>query len=156
VFDAERATFLESGCALIVGSASPDGEPNVGRAWGITILPEPGQVRVLLDVEDDATVRNATAGGGVAVTGASIMTLRSVQLKGRALGVEDATAADVGRAERYCEAFYGDLYETDRVERSLFDRLVPSGYVACTLAVEHVFDQTPGPGAGAPIDAGAR
>ena len=72
----------------------------------------------------------------MAVTGASIVTLRSVQLKGRALGVEDATAADVGRAERYCEAFYGDLYETDRVERSLFDRLVPSGYVACTLAVE--------------------
>ena len=32
--------------------------------------------------------------------------------------------------------------------------MTPVGYVACTVAVEQLFDQTPGPGAGARLPGG--
>ena len=69
MFDAEQTTFLESGCSLILGTVLPDGEPHAGRGWGLTVLPVAGQVRLLLDAEDSATVARAAAGGAIAITG---------------------------------------------------------------------------------------
>ena len=80
-----------------------------------------------------------------------VIDLRSVQLKGRSTGVDVATAADRARADEYTEAFFGDAQATDGGARSLLDRLLPRDYVACTVAVEELFDQTPGPGAGKPM-----
>jgi hypothetical protein len=151
VFDAEQASFLESGCSLILGTVLPDGEPHAGRGWGLNLLPVTGQVRLLLDAEDSATVARAAAGGAVAITAANVRTLRSMQLKGRVLSVEAASSDDVDRAARFCEDFFTDVADTDGVGRDLTERLVPAGYVACTVAVDHVFDQTPGPGAGAQL-----
>ena len=156
MFDEDQTAFLESGCAVIVATAGPDGEPHAGRGWGITVLPEEGHVRLLLDVEDTTTLTHAAAGGALAMTGASVCTLRSVQCKGRSLGLEPASPADAARAEAYCEAFHADLLATDGIERALFDQLLPLGYVACTVVVDQIFDQTPGPGAGSRLDGGAR
>lgn len=149
MLDEDRTTFLESGCALIVGTVLPDGEPHAGRGWGLTVLADGGHVRLLLDEEDVAMVERATSGGGIAITGASVRTLRSVQLKGRAVSTEAASADDATRAKRYCDAFFGDIVETDGTDRGIVERLLPLGYVACTIAIEHLFDQSPGPGAGA-------
>jgi hypothetical protein len=148
VFDAEQATFLQSGCSLILGTVLPDGEPHAGRGWGLDLLPVPGEVRLLLDAEDSTTVARAAAGGPVAITAADVRTLRSMQLKGRARSVEPASPEDVARAARYRDEFLGDIAEVDGVGRDLTDRIVPVGYLACTVAVDCAFDQTPGPGAG--------
>ena len=85
MFDEERTAFLEGGCALILATVLPDGEPHAGRGWGLTVLPDDGHLRLLLDVEDLATVDQAAGRGAIAITGASVRTLRAVQLKGRAL-----------------------------------------------------------------------
>jgi hypothetical protein len=155
VFDEERTAFLESGCALILGTVLPDGEPHAGRGWGLTVLPEDGHVRLLLDAEDLALVDQAARRGAIAITGASVRTLLAVQLKGRALSVEAASGDDTARAERYCDAFFGDIVDTDGLDRSVVERMTPLDYVACTVAVERLFDQTPGPGAGARLPGGA-
>jgi hypothetical protein len=44
----------------------------------------------------------------------------------------------------------------DGTERRLLERLVPSDYTAWTVAIDEVYDQTPGPGAGAPLRDGGR
>jgi hypothetical protein len=151
VFEIDTTAFLESGCALLVGTVSPDGEPHAGRAWGLDVLSdEPLRVRVLLDVEDVTTVEHAAAGGAISVTATSVRTLHSVQLKGRARGVE-LDAGDASRAERYIAEFFHDIQETDGTTRDLLDRFVPIGYVGCTVEVAERFDQTPGPAAGAAI-----
>ena len=154
MFDEERTAFLEGGCALILATVLPDGEPHAGRGWGLTVLPDDGHVRLLLDAEDLATVDQAAGRGAIAITGASVRTLRAVQLKGRALAVEAASGEDVARAERYCDAFFGDIVDTDGIDRTVVERMTPVGYVACTVAVEQLFDQTPGPGAGARLPGG--
>lgn len=153
VFDAETVAFLESGCALLIGTVEPDGKPRAGRGWGLRVLPGDGRtLRLLLDAEDDVNIANIAAGGSMAVTTTSVRTLRSMQLKGRAIGVEPATPADAEVAGAYMDAFFGDIVETDGTDLALCRRMEPVGYVACTFEVHEAFDQTPGPAAGRPLE----
>ena len=153
MFDAATTKFLESGNALIVATVSPDGEPQATRGWGLTVRPgDRREVRLLLSTADEATLGHARAGGAIAVTGADVRTLRSVQLKGRAVSVEPATDDDRARALRYKDAFFTAVIETDGAFHEQIARLEPYDYVACTIAVDDVFNQTPGPGAGARLD----
>ena len=152
MFEPATREFLESGCALIVGTVGTDGEPHASRGWGLDVLgDDPPLVRLLLDAADVVAVEHAAAGGRVAVTATSVRTLRSTQLKGTSLGLEAVTPEAVERAERYLDQFFTDVGETDGTARELLARLPPAGYVACTIQVADRFDQTPGPTAGAPI-----
>lgn len=148
MFEPQTTTFLESGCALIVGVVDPHGAPHASRGWGLDVLPEVGAVRLLLDADDAPFVTHLEVGARLAITGADVRTLRSVQLKGRVLAVEPATPADDERVARFCEAFFTDIVETDGQPRTLLERLVPARYLACAMAVDQRYDQTPGPGAG--------
>ena len=76
-------------------------------------------------------------------------TLRSVQAKGTAVALEPANAEDLDCAAAFCDDFFGAVTETDGVRRELMDRLVPTDLLACTVEVAELYDQTPGPGAGA-------
>lgn len=151
MLSAELVAFLEGGCSLIVGTVGTDGRPHAGRAWGIEVLDaESGRLRLLLDAADGTTLANLGGEGArLACTGADVRTLHSRQVKGRSEGTEPATGADRARAARYCDAFFADIEATDGEPRELLDQIVPAAYVACTVTAEAIFDQTPGPGAGA-------
>jgi hypothetical protein len=152
VFEPEMVAFLQGGCSTLVGTVGADGDPHAGRGWGLDVVEgEQDVVRVLIDGHDELTVRHLADKGAVALTAADVPTLRSVQLKGRSLGVQPATAADGERARRFCDDFFTDIVETDGTERSLLERLVPHGFSVCLVQVDQLFDQTPGPGAGAPL-----
>jgi hypothetical protein len=152
MIDAAMRTFLESGCALLVGTADPDGRPHGGRAWGLEVLSDqPLTVRLLVDGRDEVTLANLAAGGAVAVTATSVRTLVSTQLKGHSEGLEVATELDAERVDRYCAAFFGDIEETDGTPRSTVERLRPATFATATIVVAQLFDQTPGPAAGAPV-----
>jgi hypothetical protein len=153
LLDQETTAFLESGCALIVGTVRPDGEPHAGRGWGLDIV-GPGdvpQVRLLLDADDETTLELAAAGGAIALTAASVRTLRSVQLKGRSLGLLAPSGDEAARARRYMDQFFTDIRETDGTPAELLEAFEPAAFVACAIEVRERFDQTPGPGAGARI-----
>jgi hypothetical protein len=152
VFSDETAAFLESGCALIVGTVGRDASPHAGRAWGLEVVDAAsGRVRILLDAADARTLADLVDDPRLAVTGADVRTLHSRQIKGRALGTEPAGGVDRARAARYCAAFFGDVEATDREPRALLEQLVPAAYVVCTVEVDAVYDQSPGPGAGAEV-----
>jgi Pyridoxamine 5'-phosphate oxidase len=155
VLDPETVAFLESGCALIVGTVARDGTPYATRGWGMTITDRVASlaVRLLLDAADAVTIGHLADGGRIAVTATSVPTLKSRQLKGTARSVAPATDADRDRAAQYCEQFYGDICRTEHTLRALPERLTPADYVACTIEIDELFDQTPGPGAGAALGA---
>ncbi len=146
----ELATFLESGCGLIVGTASSTGEPHASRGWGLDTL-DAGRVRVLLRSDDPVLLDDLTANHSLAVTGADVRTLRSVQLKGQMAAIGPASEADNARSARYCRDFFSAIQEMDGISIALLERLVPSGLVSCEMLVVEVYDQTPGPGAGASL-----
>ncbi|HEX6418272.1 MAG TPA: hypothetical protein VFZ77_07240 [Acidimicrobiales bacterium] len=149
---ADTAELLEGGSALIVGVVAPGGEPVATRGWGLTLVPGGTlRARLLLADDDAEALGHLGAGARVAITAADVPTLRSVQIKGRSRGLQPATGDDRVRAAGYVEAFFGDIVANDGTPRAVLDRVVPRGYVACDVVVDEVFDQTPGPGAGAPL-----
>jgi hypothetical protein len=149
--DDETRAFVESGCALVLGTVDPGGAPCAGRGWGVTVGDEAGRLRLVLDADDTVTLHNVTAGAPIAVTAASIRTLASVQFKGRVVGTEPIAPDDLARAESYCAAMFADIHETDFTPMELLEALRPHRLAVCTVGVEERFDQTPGPGAGARV-----
>jgi hypothetical protein len=156
VVEPETIAFLEGGNALIVATVTADGEPAASRGWGLTLLsddcPE-GFVcrgRLLLDASDERAIDNAETVGAIAVTAATPMTFTSIQLKGRVESMEMPTAADDERAQRYIDEFFAAVMETDETERFLLDRMRPIAFVPLIVVIDELYDQTPGPGAGAP------
>ena len=150
MIDEALAAFLERGCAMVVGTVDPDGWPHAQRGWGCRVL-DPRTVRILLD-DSDATLRaHVDDGGRIAVTSADVRDLRSVQLKGSVTSVEAAGPDDLERCERHNDELFEDIWQTDFFPRELTERMVPPGYVVAVVEIDEVFDQTPGPGAGARV-----
>lgn len=144
------ARLLEGGCSLIVGAVLDDGEPYATRAWGMNLLPgQPARARLLLAADDTVGAAALADGRAIAVTAADVPSLQSVQVKGRSLGVTPGTDDDRARAARFVDAFFGDIVRTDGTARRVLDRMVPTDVVACTFTIDDLYDQTPGPGAGA-------
>lgn len=151
VFDAHLVDFIESGCATIVGFVTTDGRPFATRGWGTEVIDtDPPRLRLLLGAGAVAAAgRLDSSAFAIALTGGDVGTLRSFQVKGTARDLEPPTARDLERSQRYCDAFFGAVCEADGTPRWLMDRLAPVDLVACTVDVAEVYDQTPGPGAGA-------
>ena len=150
MIEPEVAEQLESPSSLLVGTVSGDGVPDATRGWGIEVL-GPDRLRVLLSTEATRTLAVVSSGGRLALTTTHFFTLVSWQLKGRALAVEPATAADRIRHDTFCAGCVHTLHQGDGTPEEIIWRMVPPGIVACEMVVEQVFDQTPGPGAGARI-----
>ena len=146
VLDDEMVRFLEGGCALIVCTFDADGDPYASRAWGFTVLCADGEVRGRLLVTPDVL-----AEGRIAITATDVSTLRSLQLKGRIVGVEPMSEADVAKFEQYTNAFIDDIVRTDQFPRDLVERGRPTELVVCTVLVDELYNQTPGPRAGTSV-----
>jgi hypothetical protein len=155
VFEPESAEFIARGTALLVATVSSDGEPHACRAWGADVV-DTATVRILLDAADTTAIEHLASDGAVAITATDVRTLRSLQMKGRSLGLQPGTSTDGERARRYYEAFFADVVATDGSDPRLLHRLVPGGYVVCEIEVDALYDQTPGPGAGRPVEAASR
>jgi predicted pyridoxine 5'-phosphate oxidase superfamily flavin-nucleotide-binding protein len=151
VIDEGLRAFLERGGASVVGTVADDGTPHAQRAWGCTVV-DPATVRVLLDGGDAVLRQHLEAGGRLALTCADVRDLRSVQLKGRVLSVDDEpTADDLARCHAQNEQLFTDIEQTDHYPRELAARMVPTRYVVAVVSVEELYDQTPGPAAGRPV-----
>ncbi len=143
----ELVELLESPCSLIVGTVGPDGTPDASRAWGLEVLDD-RRLRVLLSTQAPVTRRNVERGGAIALTATHFSTFESVQLKGRATQVEEATPADRIRFERYSAGATRAIAESDGTPEALVGRFMTADVYVCRVTVDSVYDQTPGRSAG--------
>ena len=156
LIDPATVEFLESGCSLLVGTATPDGEPVAGRGWGCRVIDAaPLRLRVLLGEDDVRGIEHARVGDLVAVTATSVRTLRSVQLKGTITSIEAATPDDEVHGAHYRDLFFGEVNATDGTDPALLERMTPGAHVAWSVEPREVYDQTPGPTAGAALSVGS-
>jgi hypothetical protein len=155
IIDGPVAALLSSGHALSVAIANPDRVPYATRGWSLTVLSaRPIRVRLVLSSDDRAQLQEIPRPRAMALTAGDPLTLHAVQFKGRAGDVEPATDADRMAVVRFCDGFFGAVREADGTERHVLERLVPPDFVACTVEIDEVYDQTPGPAAGAALTAG--
>lgn len=151
MIDEALRAFLERGCAMVVGTVSPDGTPHAQRGWGCSVVDD-RTIRVLLDSSDPVLREQVEGCGRIAITSANVRTLRSVQVKGRVLDLEDApTEDDRRRCDAHNAELFADIEETDFFPRQLTERMVPPGYLVAVIEVDELYDQTPGPSAGTEV-----
>jgi Pyridoxamine 5'-phosphate oxidase len=150
VIEPEMVELLESPCSLLVASVDRDGLPDATRGWGVSVLAG-DRVRVLLAANAGRTLANLEGDGRIALTVTHFATLVSWQLKGRARLTEPANAADHIRFDAFCAGCVEVLHALEGTPDEIIWRMVPPGIVACEMEVEQVFDQTPGPSAGAKV-----
>ena len=149
VIEPDIVELLESPCSLIVGTVDADGLPDATRGWGARALDGGTRIRLLLSANAETSLRNLSRTHRIALTATDFFTLRSVQVKGVASAVEFSTHDDRACFHAFCEGCVRSLHELDGTPEDILWRLVPSGVVACVVTVGELFDQTPGPGAGA-------
>jgi hypothetical protein len=153
----ETVAFLEGDGSLIVATASTSGAPHATRAWGVTfVADDPPDVRMLLDAADATGLDHVATSARIAATSADVKTLHSVQFKGVVRSIEPATPVDEARAARFVDAFFAAVFAIDGTPRELMEHLVPAGFVACVVRITELYDQTPGPEAGASMPAGTQ
>jgi hypothetical protein len=154
VIPVELWELLNSGPSVAVGTRDGRLRPECVRAAGVALEGGTGEAAALTiflpECTSARTIANLRANGRVAVTVTRVGDNRSYQLKGRALSIRDATPEDRQAVERYLAAFLEALatlgYPRGRGGQG---RLWPC--LAVRTAVEAVFVQTPGPGAGAAL-----
>ena len=151
----EAAARFEGASALIAAGVGPDGAPVATRAWGAVVEDDGAALRVYLDADDVEATSRLVPGALAAVTGGDVKTLASAQAKGRVRTVDELTALDVATRERASHMFVEAVHETDGSPRVLIESMVPERFVALTLDVDEVYDQTPGPQAGSSITTGS-
>ncbi len=142
--------FVQSEVAIYVGSCDGDLNPEVTRAWGAVLLGD-GSVSLCLDRDPSArTLVNLESNGAIAVTFASPVDYRSVQMKGVFLESGAPSDEDIARVEAHRNLF---LAATERlgVPTNVVRALWQTDVVKVRFQPEATFNQTPGLGAGAPL-----
>ena len=154
MFASELMSMIEAGAGLLIGTVTADGAPRGVRAWAAWVVdPDEQRLRVVFTA-DDPVVVGSLEGRKVAVTAANVRNLRSVQLKGRVISVEQPTPADLEITESQTACFFTAVHETDGNPIELLHVLLPSTWLALEMIVDEQYDQTPGPTAGTALQAG--
>lgn len=146
--DDDVLELLGSGVDVIV--ATRDGQLVPECAVGMGLRVDPDRRRVTVFVARTLvgpTLQNLEDNGQIAVTFCRPIDHRTVQLKGRYLGVRDSGPADRDVQERYRGAFAEQLAPLG-VPRAVTRRFAWWPSVAIEFEVQEAFTQTPGPDAG--------
>jgi hypothetical protein len=153
--DALKA-FIESGVSVVVGTRDEGLVPEIVRAWGPHVNRDRRAVRVCVPEATSVRTRTNLVGNGrIAVSFSLPSNYETVQLKGRHLRTTRPNPEDLLRVERHRESFAA-VNESIGVRRAgveAFWRRELTGsslFVTIHFAIDAIFNQTPGPGAGAP------
>ena len=110
MLDERTRAFLSDRAALIVGFVGPDGRPRAMRGWGMEIPDDdPSRCRLLLEQCEVPFLEHLVPGGLVAVTGADVVSLSSIGLKGPIESIEPVEQHDIDHHLRHCAAFFDDI-----------------------------------------------
>jgi hypothetical protein len=149
MLDKHLSAFLEEGLSTHIGSRNSRLEPNAARVAALRVEPDGQHVTAFVPTVGAALLLpDLHANGQVTIVSARPPDERGCQVKGTFVNAWDATDADRPIVSAQWERF------RDRLEMIGLPRVATDGWVTwpCTairLRVEAVFDQTPGPGAGA-------
>jgi hypothetical protein len=155
VISAELTEFIEAGLSMLVGTRDARLLPDYVRAVGARVEKGGREVTVFLPAATSAaSIANLAENGRIAMCLSRPVDHRTVQLKGRVVASGAAAESDRAVIERYRMEFAATLGYIG-VPPRLTLRMNHWPSHAVRFRVESLFDQTPGPGAGAEIRRGA-
>lgn len=148
---AEHVAYLANAATILVGTCNPALQPEGVRGVGIRVHPDRMRVSVLVPTILAArTLDNLTATPRIAITTAAYPTFSSIQLKGLARGVRDASPTD----DRALADAFQARFETEFAWANVVARQVRLTTWPCKLIdvdIETIYVEAP-----APVDAPAQ
>ncbi|MFN8095719.1 MAG: pyridoxamine 5'-phosphate oxidase family protein [Vicinamibacteria bacterium] len=140
---------LEPGRSILVGTVDPSGWPAACRGLCLVVDDDRQGFTVYVPVATGAeTVANIASNGRVAVAATEPASHTSIQLKGRTRAVRVARSDEEERVRLSLDRF-ADSLDLVGLPRGVTRTMTCWPAFAIEVAVEAVFDQTPGPRAGA-------
>ena len=144
---ADIVDFVESGVSILVGTRNAQLRPIGTRAMGARTKGD--RVTIFVPtITSERTLANLRDNGAIAVTFTRPSDHLSIQLKGRFVSSREASAEDLLLQQQYRAAFMEQLYVVG-VARAASKQYAYTPAIAIDFDVDSVFQQTPGPGAGA-------
>jgi hypothetical protein len=151
MIDRHLASFLQEGIAIQLGTRNAHLEPNGVRVVAAAVeadahhvvayVPEPAARDVLPDLESN---------GQAAIVFSRPPDERACQLKGTFAGARGADADERAFVQAQWDRWL-DRLATIGYPRPMFEHWTTWPCVAIRIRVNAIFNQTPGPGAGAPL-----
>lgn len=149
VLDEAARELLLAGVATVVATRDDRMRPSLQRGWGLAISEDGREVTVCVSAAPGSRMReNLESNGAVAITCSRPTTYQTVQVKGEVVAIGDLTSEQRAGAEAHADVFSREVEELG-LPRGTGRRLFDPDLVAVTVAVAVLYDQTPGPGAGA-------
>ena len=153
MLDAEVVRFLTGPVSAMLGTSDALAVPDVTRVAGVVAVDD-HHLRVLIAAAAGTARANAVVGARAAVIATDITTYRSLQWKGRVVAAGgERTPGDLAVLHRHVDTFVGASHRVG-IAPELADRFFPLEVVPIVVAVDELYDQTPGPGAGRRIEVG--
>lgn len=145
--------FLESGVSIIVGTRDASLCPEASRACGATVDATRSRVTLYLGTSvAERTLANVRDNGQMAITFSRPTDNQTVQIKGTCVDIRETGEDDDVILDAYGARFVEQLYLVG-LPRALTSRLPGGPAWAFTIEISDIFAQTPGPGAGARLEA---
>jgi hypothetical protein len=147
--DPSIVRYLGRGMTIVVGTVDAAGWPVTCRAAALVGREDGRGVTVYVPVATSAeTVANIATSGRIAIVASCPADHGTIQLKGRSLGVRVAGESEAEVVSAQVELL-SDTLERVGLPRRMTRSLASWPAFAVDVEVESVFDQTPGPRAGA-------
>jgi Pyridoxamine 5'-phosphate oxidase len=147
--DSDPAQVVGPGPGCIVATRDEEMRPEIARGWAPEVNEEAAIATVCIGAERDSKMgSNLLSNGAIALTMTHPTTYRGIQAKGRVSDVGEPTAEQLERVQAHLAAFAAQV-ELLGLGRELTRRLLVPDLMAVTFAVHELYDQTPGPRAGA-------
>lgn len=150
-FDDELLELLGSGVDVLVATRDADLSPECVMGMGLKVHPDRRHITVYVArVLVTPTLENLRANAEVAITMCRPIDHKTIQAKGRFVGVRDSGPED-RRVQEICRSAYAEHLAVFGVPRTFTRRMAWWPSVAIDVEVREIFTQTPGPDAGTRI-----
>jgi hypothetical protein len=151
VLSDEIVEFLSGGISFLAAGRDAQNLPECVRAVGLRVEPDRAHLTVFLSVATGQRLeRNLRDNGRIAIVGSHQLTNRSLQIKGQVVSLTHAEPHDRTFVDAYLGKF-ADILEQIGIPRATSVRLNNWPAWAVRVQISELFEQTPGPGAGAPF-----
>jgi hypothetical protein len=156
VVNEDQVAWMQSGvCSVVVASHDAQNRPSIALAFGCRLSSDRGRVTVfLLELQSHTVLADLRAGRAVSVLFTQSLTTRALQLKASSAREVPLEAGDTAMLDRFALALEQE-WSPAAVPGFTLALMSREGdtLVAFELTPEQAFDQTPGPRAGAPLEA---
>lgn len=149
MIDPRLQAFLANPVMVVLATSTTNGRAALARGMGVRVHPGNSTVEVFVSSAQWGDVVEALRPGvRLAVTIVRPETYETYQIKGTVLSRQSPDGDGMAFVAEYCERISAHLLSLGPIQRQIACWITTEDLVGFHVLTEHLFNQTPGPGAG--------